>query len=661
LVAALIFNDMNIKKLTHKIAFAILLIAVTSCKKDITQFLETPPGVSLDEDKVFSSQQEIELYMSTGYALSIPTFMGWRNGIPGGSTFFSASATSPSGVLPRQAQTIFAGATDEAESTADFVPTQQFNTGSILPQNIINFEDHWYFARFRGIRVANILLERIDAAPVDNAYKIQVKAEAKFLRAMNNFEMFKRYGGFQIINKRITAQESNSIPRSSVEDCVNFIVKDLDEAFAELPTGFPVAAQKGRVNKTAIAALKSRTLLYAASPLFNTATPYISFSNNNLICYGNFNNQRWKLAADAALVALNTAALGSEGFELLDNTAKRNPPAVNGRTRTFNGVSTAVGGQVLGNYREAWEQPDNNEIILAFKGYGNSGRFGYPWQHVLPNNPRFDGFFSGTAVNHRFIKRYETKKGVDQVWPASGNDLTQKYSELDARFAQTVGYNGSRFSNNQTRLELYEGGIHLPNCRTGAWMKKLVPDLVYTGNVVPIISVFRYNELLLNLAEALNEFSGPAESQSIAPSLSLVTATNATLAAYINNFQYPLIPVSPYDIINKIRLRSGMPPLPPNLDKNAFRIKLQNERAIELAFENYRFWDVRRWLIAENDGILNGNVLRLIIRPINISLDQFSYEEQIVEPRTFQKRLYLYPYDFNEIQRNPSIIQNPGW
>jgi hypothetical protein len=630
LAQILIFEETNMKKLTYKIALSLLLFAAVSCKRDITQFLETPPGVSLDEDKIFGSQQEIELYISTGYGLSIPSFMPYRDAL------FRSNAISPSGNIPRQGQTIFAGATDEAESTADFVPNQQWNAGSVQPQNIIDFEDHSYFGRFKGIRVANILLERIDAAPVDAIYKQQVKAEAKFLRAINNFETFKRYGGFQIIDKRISAQESNSLARSSVADCINFIIKDLDEAFAELPAGFPVSAQKGRVNKSAIAALKSKTLLYAASPLFNTASPYISFANNNLICYGNFDNQRWKLAADAAVIALNTAIL--EGFMLLDNPAKRNPPVVNGRRVSINGVPTDVGGQVLGNYRESWESPDNDEIILACKGYGNVGRFGYPWQHVMPNNPNFNGFFSGTAVNHRFIKRYERKNGTLQVWPASGNDLTQKYSELDSRFAQSVAYNGSRFSNNQTRLELYEGGLHVLNCRTGTWMKKLVPDAIYSGNVVPVISVFRFNELLLNFAEAQNEFAGPDVPNSGS------TAREA---------------------LNRIRLRSGMPPISLTLyplnDKLAFQRILRNERAIELAFENYRFWDVRRWLIAEDDGIMNGNVLRLDIKIINIATEQFSYEEKIVEPRVFQKRLYLHPFDFNEIQRNSNIIQNPGW
>ncbi|MFC4198826.1 RagB/SusD family nutrient uptake outer membrane protein [Pedobacter jamesrossensis] len=605
------------KSLLYKTTLMLLVCMSFSCKKDITQFLEKPPGISLDEDKVFSSQEEIEQYISTGYQYSIPTFFGVRDGLNGTLT------VSPTGRIPTQATTIFAGATDEAESTADFTSNNAWNGGSVQPTTILGDEDVMYFARFKGIRLANILLERIDAAPVTAAYKQQVKAEAKFLRAINNFETFKRYGGFQIINKRLTAEESSTLARSSIQACVDFIIKDLDEAFTELPAGFPVEAQKGRVNKSAIAALKSRTLLYAASPLFNTGTPYISYGNNSLICYGNFSAQRWQLAADAALVALNTAT--GEGFQLLNDPAKRNPVPVNRA--------------VLGNYRESWEAPDNNELILSYKGFPSSGRFSHPWQHVLPNmDPPFDGYFSGTAVNHRFIKRYEKKDGTVQTWGSSGNDLVQKYSELDPRFAQTVGFNGSRFSQNQPILETFQGGVHSRTCKTGAWMKKLVPDLLYAGNLVPIISVFRYNELLLNYAEAINEFQGPG------------VATGATP---------PIIPVSAYDALNAIRLRSGMPPLPAGLSKDQFRLRLQNERAIELAFENYRIWDVRRWLIAENDGIMNGAVLGLRITTLPAS--QFRYEEFVVENRVFPKRLYLHPYDRDEILRNPNMIQNPGW
>lgn len=591
------------------IAF-IILIHTSSCKKGIDEFLETPPGVSLNEDAVFSSREQIEQYISTGYQFSIPTFLPQRDAIG------TAIASSPTGGAPNAQQTIFAGATDEAESSADFVANQNWNIGAINPIIILNQEDYMYFARFKGIRIANILLERIDAAPVDESYKNQVKAEAKFLRAINNFETFKRYGGYQIIDKRLTVEEANTIARSTIKESIDFIVKDCDEAFAELPAGFPDAVQKGRVNKSAILALKARTLLYAASPLFNTGTPYLSFTNNELICYGNFDNERWKLAAAAARDAITQA--GAEGFLLLDNPAKRDP--------------APVSGAVLGNYRESWELPDNNELILSYKGYPASGRFGFPWQHVIPgpNVPSFDGFWSGTSVNHRFIKRYEKKiDGTPQNWQSSGNDLVQKYNQLDPRFSQTVGFNGSRFSNNTPILETFTGGVHAVNCKTGAWMKKLVPDNLYTGNQVPTISVYRFNELLLNLAEALNEHEG-------APS------TEA------------------YDAINRIRLRSGMPPLPAGLSKEQFRERVRNERAIELAFENYRFWDIRRWLIAEDDGIMRGNVLGLRITRLPAA-GQFAYEEFVLEPRVFNRQQYLHPFQRDEVIKNPNLVQNPGW
>lgn len=594
------------KSLIYKVNLVLILaIGLGSCKKGIDQFLETPPTISLNEEVVFSSRQNIEQYISTGYVFSIPTFMQSRD---------NSVASSPTGVNPATQNTIFSGATDEAETSATFPAPQDWNVAGITTINILDKEDYMYFARFKGVRVANILLERIDAAPVDNAYKIQVKAEAKFLRAINNFETFKRYGGIQIINKRLTSDEANVMPRSSIKETIDFIVKDCNEALADFPTNFPLPSQKGRVNKSAILALKSRVLLYAASPLFNTATPYISFAHNELICYGNYDKERWKLAADAAQAALDQTVI--DGFSLLDNPLKRDPAPVNKA--------------VLGNYRESWELPDNNELILSYKGFPSSNRFGHPWQHVLPGQiPGSDSFWSGTAVNHAFVKRYEKKAdGSVQNWQFTGNDLVQKYAELDPRFAQTIAFNGSRFCSQIPSLETFVGGVHATT-PTGYWMKKLVPDALYTGNMVPIVSVFRVNELLLNLAEAANEYAD-------------------------------VPPANAYTALNKIRTRSGMPNLPTGLTKGQFRIRLQNERAIELAFENYRFWDLRRWLIADL-GTMNGDILGLKITKILPFTGQFKYEEFKVEPRTFNKNMYLHPIQRDELLKNPNLVQNPGW
>ena len=147
--------------------------------------------------------------------------------------------------------------------------------------------------------------------------------------------------GVPIIDKRFQLTDDFKVKRNTVEEVVNFIVKDADDAVAKLPATY-TSNFRGRATKTAAQMLKARTLLYAASPLFNTATPYLSLGNDNkLICFGNQDNNRWQVAADAAKAVLDAAAAG--GFSLI----------------TDKGVDK--------NYKYAWEQNDNAEIVLAEK------------------------------------------------------------------------------------------------------------------------------------------------------------------------------------------------------------------------------------------------------------------------------------------------------
>jgi hypothetical protein len=144
--------------------------------------------------------------------------------------------------------------------------------------------------------------------------------------------------------------------------------------------------------------------------------------------------------------------------------------------------------------------------------------------------------------------------------------------------------------------------------------------------------VFRHGEILLNYAEAMNEAYGP-NTAAAAP------LTLTALAA-----------------VNSIRRRATMPNFPASLTKDAFRIKLRNERRVELAFEDHRFWDIRRWKIADQTkNIYAVNVTR---NP-NLSLN---YEVKLLETRIFdENRNYLYPIPQSEIFRNPNIKQNTGY
>ena len=157
-------------------------------------------------------------------------------------------------------------------------------------------------------------------------------------------------------------------------------------------------------------------------------------------------------------------------------------------------------------------------------------------------------------------------------------------------------------------------------------MIKHIPEALGSGNVVPSIALFRLNEFYLNYAEALNEFEGPV--------------------------------ADAYAKVNAIRLRSGMPAFPAGLSKAQFRTRLQNERDIELAFEDHRFWDIRRWLIAENDGVMKGDMYGIKITRVNATT--FSWVPYVFETRSFLKRMYLHPYDLTEVLKG-DLIQNPGW
>ncbi|MBC7912584.1 MAG: RagB/SusD family nutrient uptake outer membrane protein, partial [Pyrinomonadaceae bacterium] len=467
-----------------------------------------------------------------------------------------------------------------------------------------------------------------DATGQPVEYKNQVKGEAYFLRALANFETFKRYGGFPIVEGRVLPSSSGTLARNTIKECVDFIVKDCNTALEilNLVPGFPTVEHTGRASKSAIKALKAKTLLFAASPLFNTGTPYLSMenpANNTLICYGNFDKERWKLAADAAKDAIATA--NTEGFMLLDDPAKRSPN-VSDLTKP-----------ILGNYRESWEKPDNKELIMSYKGFPTTGWWEYPWLSMTPMGSYPGSWMAPPCPSQNFIKLYEKKAdGMPQVWPTSGSDLNVKYRELDNRFHQTIGYNMMPYwPGTINELQNYKAGNgfgagqHSPQCKTGYWVKKCVPNEVGAGQmIVPVISVFRYNELLLNLAEALNEYESAPTTEA-------------------------------YDAVNKIRIRSGMPVLAAGLTKDQFRKRVQNERSIEFAFEGHRFWDIRRWLIAET--VQTGPLLGLTITRINSANTDFQYVEKTVEIRNWPKRQYLHPIQRDELTRNTGFVQNPGY
>lgn len=576
------------KTINRILLSVVLMMATLSCDKGIDEFLDKAPGVDITEDVIFSSPVQLETFVTGTYRIGLHSIFAYNEAINPLRTIY----------------TLNAGATDEAEAEVSFFHTQTWNAATFTPNDIVNNEDNRWPTRWTAIRNCNIILERIGQVPgLTDPYKNQVIGEVKFIRALNYFEMLKRYGGVPILDKRFSTNENYVVKRNTVAETIDFILKDCEDAINGVPATYP-ANQRGRITQSAARMLKSRTLLFAASPLFNTADPYLSLgSANNLICLGNYDATRWQTAADAAKAVIDNAAAGS--FGLVDDKG------------------------VTKNYKFVWEQPDNKEIVLAEKLVASRSRTQFPFYGMEP--VCIINAWGGVLVTHTFVMKYDKRDGTPQTWDmvAGGSDLVAKYNELDYRFAQTVGYNGSYFNADHPVLQTYQGGKHSPDCRTGAWMKKFLPDQMSqaAANATPNGILFRLAEAYLNYAEALNEAQGPTPEA--------------------------------YAAVNIIRQRSGMADLPAGLTQDQFREKVRKERDIELAFEDHRLWDIRRWMVAENDGVMKGKFWGLKIFTIPASTE-FRYEPFNFETRTFNRNMYLHPFPQAEVNKG-YLVQNPGW
>lgn len=594
------------------ITFSILMVFVfiiavfaTSCEDMMGDYLDKPSGSDVTEDTIFSSKTQVDIFLTSIYQSGIHSNLGY--------------ATLNKYNYANQDENIFAGACDEAETCAQWYRMNWWNEGSISADRV---DDSRFNFRFVAIRKITVLLDRVGDVPdITPAYRDQLIAEAKLIRALNYFEMMKRYGGMPIIKQRLQLNDNLKIPRSSLKEMLQFILQDIDEAYPDLPTTAG-SNLRGRVNQGVALALKSKVLLYAASPLFNTNIPYLDFGqNNNLICLNEPKNiVWWERAAAVADSCLHWAE--SNGCYLI----------------TSQGIDK--------NYQYSWEIYDNPEIILAEKGSGALGCWNRPWSGIIP--PTIIAGSSGTNGTSpllNFVRKYEDRDGNKVDW-SGGDDLQAKMANLDRRFSQTVAYNMSMWNIKVPEVQLWQdnkemkvsAGSHLYDCFGGFWLHKLVsPSIMRPENQTPVANstLFQLNEIYLNFAEAMNEAYGPDDK---------------------HGYKY-----SARDAINIIRRRSGQPEISSGSGVySTFGELIKNERAIELAFDNHRFWDVRRWMIAENEGVMSGGMYGIKIYWIAASPSEFRYTPYLYETRTFTRKMYLHPFSTNEVNKN-YLVQNPGY
>lgn len=474
--------------------------------------------------------------------------------------------------------------------------------------SVTNNPDPYWANSYFGIRRANIFLENIEKVPIPTLTKQYYKSEARFLRALFYWELLKRYGGIPIIGDAIPGLDDNiALPRNSFAETVNYIIDECTAIKDSMRTDPVSSSDWGRASKGAVVALKCRVLLYAASPLFNGGGFETDPVKKALTGYPNADATRWQKVVDAFN---EFAALGTY-YKLVSS-----------------GTPSAFASVFLTKM--------NTEIIFAKQVANNDNleNSQSPVGYVI-SNERSRGF---TSPTQNFVDAFPMLNGLPITETGSGYNASSPYTGRDPRLEASVFHFGTQWLGREVKVA--EDSIDKPNSfsiaptqtRTGYYLKKFLGNFANGtaySNQSHNFPIFRYAEMILNYAEALNELGQVETSVS---QIKLLRA-RAGIAAGTNN---------------RYGIKTG-------IAQTEMRDLIRNERRIELAFEEHRFWDIRRWKIA--DQVLGTALYGVKI----IDGNNPSFQIIPVFTPTFTNKLYHMPIPYDELSKNPKLIQNEGW
>lgn len=596
-----LFNIRNI------ICFLSILILVPSCQKG---FFDQVPDDRITIEEVFNRRHESEQYLANVYARIRDEGNQW--------------SLNP-----------WIGVADEADMTwaRDGHGTYFINLGAWDSNSgYFQFWNHYY----QGIRSASYFMQHIggneEILRLSNGQQLidQYRAEARFLRAYFYFCLLQQYGPIIILGNEVIAPDAPfselQLPRNTFDECVDYIVSELDAVAQQLPMRHANASQdEGRATRVMCMAVKSRLLLYAASPLYNGNTDYAGFVNQDgrQLISQQADASKWTKAAQAAKAIIDLGEF--ELYKVYDQQGNIDP---------------------LVSYRDVLLQPWNKEHLFVRPNWAIgeweqhcSPRFANGWSGIGVTQTQVDAYFmaNGKGINEEGSE-YVEEGFATQATAYTTVGTYNMYVNREPRFYASVNYNGAFWINKS------EGNRVIEMHRTGnsgiggSW------DFSRTGYTVrknihpnsnPRIGqyvrrpqvMYRLGETYLNYAEALNE-SSPG---------------HADIVRYVN----------------LIRERAGIPGLPVDLDQNEMRERIRAERRVELAFERHRYFDTRRWKIAINtDG---GQFYGMNAEAGTHLQDPEFYKRTAYETRVFESKHYLWPIPQSELDRNQTLVQNPGW
>jgi hypothetical protein len=592
---------------------ALSIVTFPSCKKYLSQV----PDENLTLDKTFSNWQTANQFLSGVYT-RVPDEYGQRD----------AGGDHNAG--------LWTCASDEAELTWQDRRTNNLNNGSWDASTDI--VGSYWANYYKGIRDASVFIQKADNIKgISTDQIIQHKAEARALRAIYYFYLMRIYGPVVLLGETPVPVDANlQVPRNSYDECTQYVADELQKAAQDLPVQYSDNDQDGgRITKGVALAIRAQALMYAASPLFNGNADYASMKNKD-------GKQLISQTYDAGKWATAAGAYRDFITQFVPSVYDLNVERTNGVIDAYMSCKDAI--------IKDW----NKEAI--FVRVANS--IG-PWQYAL--TPFHDGApggndsRGGTAIDptQNMVDAFFTANGRSIDDPLSGyqssgysvfqaplddqaRSIYNPWVNREPRFYVNITYSNSLWLNTQngkvyTDLTFHGNSGHSKTSndysRTGYVARKAMGfgKWDFNNRTLPLL---RLAEVYLNYAECLNE-SDPS---------------NPDVLKYLN----------------LIRERAGVP-LYGSTDIDApasqaeMRTALRKERRVELAFENNRFFDVRRWKIAEQTD--NGPMYGLTI---DSDLPDFT-KVVVFENRVFGKQHYLFPLPSGDVNNDKQLVQNTGW
>jgi hypothetical protein len=538
---------------------------------------------------------------------------------------------------------------------------------------------------FQAISTCNIFIEYVsDKSRVSGLSETERKrwlAEAKVLKAFYHYYLFQLYGPVPVLDKNIpitASQDEFQITRQKVDKVVDYIVATIDSCCNDLPPYIQnEAVEAGRLTKVAALSIKAKTLLLAASPLFNGNTDYARFVDHDNEPFINQTEklEKWQRAAEACKEAVELAETAGQRklYDFRQYSSIGLPDSLIYAMSVRQAVTERFNEELIWSCgtQSTWDLQCNSMTLLnpGTKGISSADAQSYCRSNYSPTLAVAELFYSDKGVpitedtawinpaNNYYNRRYQTERStaVEKYYLKENYETAILHFRREPRFYATLGFDGSTWygngwtlpddANTRNYVEAKKNQISGQTTSklysiTGYYAKKLI----YYGNSYSSsvsgreysFPIIRLADLYLMYAEALNEAS-----------------------------ENP--PAQVYEYIDKVRLRSGLGRIKeswerytskPNMpdSKSGMREIIRHERQIELALEGQRFFDLRRWKTA----------VRELSKPVQgWSIDQETvsgfYQVRNIYYRQFYQKDYLWPVKEYNLIVNPKLIQTKGW